>query len=112
MPTKASNVLSREELRQIKSRFIAEKLVANVVLRQVPVRVKADRPQEETTWRVSGRLVNARSGPATSHEVLAKLERGTIVEGAGETDGSWVKVIVQDSGETVWIHGNFLTENL
>lgn len=104
-----ANRLTRNELAAIQARFLAKRLTASTVIVEVePARIpKLDDATEYL--QVSGKLVNARAEPTTSSAVLAKLRRGTKVEPTGLSDGNWAQVIVSDTGQSVWMHTNFLT---
>ncbi|MEM6618044.1 MAG: SH3 domain-containing protein [Pseudomonadota bacterium] len=84
---------------------------------QPPVDPNADSiadANSDTTTRfyvVTGTRVNARAGPDTSFDVLARLERGEALVSLGESQGIWQKVIVLSSGQEVWMHGDFIAEN-
>ena len=58
---------------------------------------------------VTGSVVNARSGPGTNYQVLAQLPRGTKVQAAARQEGSWVELEVANLGQTVWMHGKYLS---
>ena len=102
------NLLTADELAAIQSHFLAKRLTASTVI--VEVKTAAAPKLVDTTeyLQVSGRLVNVRAEPTTSSAVLAKLRRGTKVEPTGVSDGNWAQVIVSDTGQSVWMHSNFL----
>ena len=52
--------------------------------------------------------LNVRSGPSLDAEVLTVLARGTKVGVTGETDGSWVQIIYDDT--VSWVSGDYLSE--
>ena len=95
----------------IKSRYTAQRLAASTLIRSVkltkaPVIVKPDTAR----MIVAGKVVNARSEPTTQSQVLAKLRRGTEVVPTGNSDGDWAEVIVEETGQSVWMHSDFLTQ--
>jgi uncharacterized protein YgiM (DUF1202 family) len=104
------NALSGVEKHAITARFAAQRLAASTVIRTT-VMTKEPAPSNETKasqFTVSGNLVNARAEPSTSSKVLTKLRQGTVVAATGQSKGAWVKVVVQDTGQSVWMHSNFL----
>ncbi|MEM8871529.1 MAG: SH3 domain-containing protein, partial [Pseudomonadota bacterium] len=56
---------------------------------------------------VTGRSVNIRSGPGTSHAVVSRAVQNDQLAVTGATDGAWVEVELTLSGELAWIHGKF-----
>ncbi len=50
---------------------------------------------------VDASLLNVRSGPGTSYEVIGQIPRGTVVVAAGAS-GAWAKVILPD-GKAGWV---------
>ncbi len=57
---------------------------------------------------ITGELVNLRSGPGDSYDVLAIIPRGETVELMGKTDdGEWIMVRAGD-GEEGWIYKDLL----
>ncbi len=105
------NALTKAEKDAIKSRFTAQRLAASTLIRTVkltktPVIVKP----EIARMIVAGKIVNARSEPTTQSQVLAKLRRGTEVVPTGNSDGDWAEVIVEETGQSVWMHSDFLTQ--
>lgn len=57
-------------------------------------------PQPAADLRVvTGDVVNMRSGPGTTHGVVAKLSRGTQVEVTGQS-GGWLELFVPSTGDT------------
>ncbi len=53
--------------------------------------------------RVSGDIVNMRSGAGTSFERIGKLTKGTEIEVLEDPGNSWVSIQVVDTGEIGWI---------
>lgn len=60
-------------------------------------------------WHVSGVTgkLNGRSGPSTSHEVLARLEAYTEVEIIRRNGVWWF--VETENGKQVWVHSKFLS---
>ena len=63
--------------------------------------------KEENTAQIQRASATGRSGPASYHDAIVVLEKGTTVE-VLETKDSWAKVKTGD--HTVWIHLNTLSE--
>ena len=62
-------------------------------------------------FTVTGTVVNARSGPGTAFGVVTRLRRGAQLFGTGDSEGSWARVIVSETGEEVWMHTGFIAES-
>lgn len=121
LPIATNNVddLSLAEKEAIIARFTAERLTASTVIRTAKATkapVEIDTPNTATidtinTLKVTGNVVNARSAPSTSSDVIAKLRRNTEVVSTGQSDGKWAEVIVIETGQSVWMHSDFLTNS-
>jgi hypothetical protein len=104
------NVLSEIEKHAIKARFAANQLAASTVIRTAIVTKKpvVSAETKANHFTVSGNLVNARAKPSTQSKVVTKLRQGTLVAATGQSDGAWIKVVVKETGQPVWMHSNFL----
>ena len=103
-------VLSDAEIRKAKDLFAAQRLTALPVEVAVVAEPEPQPTAAPTVLEVTGSVVNARSGPGTGYDVLTRLTRGTSLYATDETDGSWVKVMVAETGQEVWMHSGFLGE--
>lgn len=77
-----------------------------------PTETPTSTPTPEPT--VTGEMyvtagLNVRSGPSMDDEVLTVVARGTKVGVTGETDGSWVQIIYDDT--VSWVSGDYLSED-
>ncbi len=71
-----------------------------------------DAPADKTPPAASGSAtttaaVNVRSGPGTSHPVVAVAAKGTTLPTTGKTSGGWTQVI--HAGQARWISTSYLT---
>lgn len=57
---------------------------------------------------VSASRVNLRGGPATSYDIVAKLDEGAEVEVMDDTGDGWVKLRVVDAETVGWMSDDFL----
>ena len=74
-----------------------------------PLPASADTVAPQTTkavYAVTGAGVNMRSGPGTSHEVIATLPLGAKAE-VIESDGNWNHIRLED-GTDGWMSANYL----
>lgn len=97
---------------EIRERVAARDLMALPPIEQLTV---ADDPEPAPAaapqiLRVTGSVVNARSGPGTGFDVVTRLRRGQELFATGDTDGVWAKAVVVETGEEVWMHTKFLAE--
>ena len=60
-------------------------------------------------WRVTGSVVNVRSGPSTGAAVVDQVRAGDEVRLTGERSAAWVQIEGAETGP-VWIYGTFLEE--
>ncbi len=121
LPIVTNNVddLTGAEKEAIVARFNAERLTSSTVIRTAKATKKPteiDTPNTATidtinTLKVAGNVVNARSAPSTSSDIIAKLRRNTEVVSTGQADGKWAEVIVIETGQSVWMHSDFLTNS-
>lgn len=58
-------------------------------------------------WRVTGSVVNVRSGPSTGAAVVDQVRAGDEVRVTGERSAAWVQIDAPETGP-VWIYGTFL----
>jgi cell wall-associated NlpC family hydrolase len=65
------------------------------------------RDEQISAGVVKADVLNVRSKPDTSSEILTKLEKGTIVEIA-EQSGVWYRILVFDE-RYGWVHGDYIT---
>lgn len=116
-PTPKTNALTQTQIDEIEGRFAAQRLTASTVIRTAAITTAAEPETTPTSdvavqeFFVNGSVVNARSEPNTSSEILAKLRRGTAVVSTGNTDGAWAEVIVVETGQFVWMHTDFLSRS-
>ncbi|MEO0912282.1 MAG: SH3 domain-containing protein [Pseudomonadota bacterium] len=61
------------------------------------------------TGTVTGRSVNLREGPGTNYTIADRASQGDALAVTGQRDGIWFEVISANSGQRVWIHGNFFS---
>ncbi|WP_323772279.1 SH3 domain-containing protein [Antarctobacter sp.] len=66
-------------------------------------------PEARDLRVVSASRVNLRGGPATSYDVVDKLDEGVEVEVLDDTGDGWVKLRVVDSDTLGWMSDDFLT---
>ncbi|WP_417211648.1 SH3 domain-containing protein [Antarctobacter sp.] len=66
-------------------------------------------PESRDLRVVSASRVNLRDGPATSYDVVAKLDEGVEVEVLDDTGDGWVKLRVVDGDTLGWMSDDFLT---
>ncbi len=66
-------------------------------------------PTAGAHFTVTADELNVRSGPGADSALVpgSPLSRGTVVQGM-EDDGSWKRVVAQDSGVTGWVSSAFL----
>lgn len=103
-------VVNAEELQSVRSYVSARELMA-LPLEETVAEVSEPEPAvAPVIFRVTGSLVNARSGPGTSFDVLTKLRRGQELYATGDVEGDWAKAVVAETGEEVWMHTGFLAE--
>lgn len=102
----------QEPTQAVETTAIVEKTVTTAILDDLAEVEPQVEPQEvpQVIFRVTGSVVNARSGPGTQYQVLTRLRRGQELVATGETDGTWAKAVVSDTGEEVWMHTSFLDE--
>ena len=62
--------------------------------------------QDKKYVMVDVSVLNLRSGPGTTHDIIDRLLLGTILEVAGE-EKDWLKVITP-GGKSGWVHGDFV----
>ncbi len=72
---------------------------------QTPQPVGIKRP----TGTVTGASVNLREGPGTNYTIADRGRQGDSLQVTGKRDGIWFEVISINTGERVWIHGNFFS---
>ncbi|SNT25944.1 SH3 domain-containing protein [Antarctobacter heliothermus] len=65
-------------------------------------------PEERDVRVVSASRVNLRDGPATSYEIVAKLDEGVEVEVLDDTGDGWVKLRVVGAETEGWMSDDFL----
>lgn len=68
--------------------------------------LSADLPRME----VAANRLNMRAGPGTTFKKLTTLTRGMLLDQTGKSDGPWLEIAVVDSGETGWLHSDYLRE--
>ncbi|WP_375573381.1 SH3 domain-containing protein [Seohaeicola saemankumensis] len=69
--------------------------------------------QQEVTRdirRITGNVVNFRSGPGTRYGVVAKLSRGTEVEVLETFDNGWMRMRAIESNRVGWVLGTLVSK--
>lgn len=64
-------------------------------------------PQPEF-WKVTGSVLNVRSGPSIVHEVIDQLRRGQEAEVLGGITGDWAAIRLT-SGDTGFVSADYLS---
>ncbi|MGR3570956.1 SH3 domain-containing protein [Brevirhabdus sp.] len=64
-------------------------------------------PQPEL-WKVTGSVLNVRSGPSIVHEIIGKLRRGQEAEVLGGITGDWATIRLA-SGDTGFVSADYLS---
>lgn len=54
--------------------------------------------------RVTGAVVNIRSGPGLQYRMVDVAEAGDVLTLRGEPKGSWVPIVLPRSADDAWIH--------
>ncbi len=72
------------------------------------VEAASDAAGDGPRLRVSGSVVNLRSGPSTANPVVAALPEGTLTEPLGEAQGGWIEIRAIEGGATGFMAARFL----
>ncbi|MCR8726520.1 SH3 domain-containing protein [Frigidibacter sp. ROC022] len=66
---------------------------------------------ESQVWYVTGNVVNVRSGPSTSYEVVGKVTYGEATEILSDPSDDWVKIRIQGDGVEGYMARRFLQDS-
>lgn len=95
--TETVEEITPDTKRAIKARQTAARMLAAATFEPAPQKLE-----------VTGRVVNARSGPGTDYTVVQALKRGQPLTATGMTQGRWTQVTLPESGEKVWMHSAYI----
>ena len=102
-----ANVVTDVALWKVSEDTETSAIIENILDDVVPV-VAVNVPSDENLYAVSVNWANMRNGPSTRNGVIAKLERGTVVQLLPGSSGSCVKLRVVETNRVGWISKKLL----
>ena len=73
-----------------------------------PVMLLAPRPKLEVAY-VTASSLRMRDGPGTNFQTIASFREGTAVKMTSEISGNWVRVVIEKTGASGWMHTSYLS---
>ncbi|MGB0438825.1 MAG: SH3 domain-containing protein [Pikeienuella sp.] len=62
-----------------------------------------------TPAKVVGSVVNLRAGPGLSYRMIDVAERGETILISGEWVENWAPIILPETGQSAWVHGDYIS---